>query len=346
MAEAELAVLSTIEQIAPAEWNALSGGRAFLDHRWLQFVERVVLNYRPRYVVLRSADHLEAAAVCSVEHRFANPTLQQRAGWVLRRLPCVRCSVPIASECGLIFRPGADEARLAPTLLDGVRRLAARERALFTTVRHLPRGSNTWQSLQRAGGAELSRWSNTSLSIEWSSFDDYVANRPGPDRRELARMRRRAEREGITIERPPIATLDLPLLWQLIENVQQRHAATESYVPDLLQRAASVLDGDLHLLVAHQSGQTIGCAALVRSENELLGKWLGLDYARTWNSAAYYMLLAESVALAIALGVRRLRLGASAYTTKQQFGVVPDERVNALLLPAPLRLLANLGRAA
>src|SRR2546430_15406160 len=112
----------------------------------------------------------------------------------------------------------------------------------FTSVGHLPRGSNTWQSLQRDGCAELSRWSNTSLSIEWSSFDDYVASRPGPDRRELARMRRRAEREGITVERPPIATLDLPALGKLIENVQQRHAATDSYVPNLLERAASVLD--------------------------------------------------------------------------------------------------------
>jgi len=172
MADAELAVLSTIEQIAPAEWNALCGGRAFVDHRWLQFVERVMPDYQPRYVVLRSADHVEAAAVCSVEHHFANPTLQRRAGWLLRRLPWVRCGVPIASECGLIFRPGADEARLAPTLLDGVRRLAAREGALFTTVGHLPRGGNIWHSLRTDGCAELSRWSNTALSIEWSSFED------------------------------------------------------------------------------------------------------------------------------------------------------------------------------
>jgi len=162
----------------------------------------------------------------------------------------------------------------------------------------------------------------------------------------MGRMRRRAEREGIAVARRPLAALDLPSLWKLIENVQRRHATTGAHVPDLLQRAASVLDEDLHLLVAHQSSQPIGCAVLVRSQDELLGKWLGLDYERAWNTAAYYMLLAESVALAIALGVRHLRLGASAYATKQQFGVVSDERVNAVVVPAPLRLFANLGRAA
>ena len=41
-----------------------------------------------------------------------------------------------------------------------------------------------------------------------------------------------------------------------------------------------------------------------------------------------------------------LRLGATAYSTKQQFGVAMQERVNALLLPTPLGRLANVARAA
>jgi predicted N-acyltransferase len=346
MAEADVAVLSSIDQIAGAEWDALCGTRPFVNHRWLQFVERVLVNHQPRYVVLRNAGQLEAAAVCSVERRFENSTLQQRAGWVLRRLPCVRCGVAIASESGLVFRPGADETRLAPALLDGVRRLAVRERALFTTVGHLSRTNRTWPSLQAAGCIELSQWWNTTLPVEWSSFDDYLASRPGDNRREIGRMRRRAEREGITFDDQPVPPGDLPLLWKLVQNVQRRHSAPELYTADLLEEAKAGLGPDLHTLVARRSGDLIACAVLIRSQDELLGKWVGLDYDRTWNTSTYYMLLAESVALAIKLGVRRLRLGATAYGTKQQFGVVTEQRVNAIVAPAPLRFLANVARAA
>jgi predicted N-acyltransferase len=346
MGDTNLSMLSTIESVAPADWDALCGTRPFVNHRWLRFVERALVNHQPRYVVLRRAGRLEAAAVCSVERRFDNPTLQQRAGWLLRRLPCVRCGVPIASETGLVFRPGADDARLAPVLLDGVRQLAARERALFTTVGHLSRSSATWQPLQTAGCTELSQWSNTILDIEWSSFDDYLASRPRDDRHDIGRMRRRAEREDITVDDRPVLERDLPHLWKLVRYVQERHSAPDLYTADILEQARDVLAEDLHVLVARRFGDVIGCVVLVRSQDELLAKWIGLDYERTWNTATYYMLLAESVRLSIRLGVRRLRLGATAYATKQHFGVVTEERVNALVDPTPLRLLGKLAGAA
>src|SRR5215471_10186100 len=138
MPETGITVLSSIEQVVPVEWDAMCGTRPFVNHRWLRFTESALLSHQPRYVLLSRGGRLEAAAVCFVEHRFANPILQQRAGWLLQRVPCVRCAVPIVSECGLIFRPGVDEARLTPALLGGVRYLALRERALFTTVGHIP----------------------------------------------------------------------------------------------------------------------------------------------------------------------------------------------------------------
>jgi uncharacterized protein len=347
MAEMELTTLSTIEQVAPTEWNALCGTRPFVDHSWLRFTESALLDHRPRYVLLRrGGGELEAAAVCSVEHHFENPALQRRVGWMLRRLPCLRCAVPIASECGLLFRPGSDEERLMPALLAGLRRLAIRERAVFSTVGHVPFDASTWQMLRLAGGTQLSRWQNTTLDIEWSSFAEYVAARPRDDRHEIRRMRSRAERERITVESESVAADQLPSLWQLIANVQQRHNSATPYAEHLLERALAILGTDVHLLVARQSGETIGCVVLVRSQDELIAKWLGLNYQRTLNTATYFASLTASVDLAIKLGVRRLRLGATAYSTKQQFGVVVEERVNALLLPTPLARLANVARAA
>ena len=341
MGELELTFATSIEQVAPDEWNALCGGRAFVDHGWLRFTESALLDRRPRYVVLRHGGQLVAAAVCGVEQRFANTALQQRAGWLLRRLPCLRCEVPIASEYGLIFRSGVDEARLTSELLVGVRRLALRERALFTTVGHVPFGATRG----RLGGAELSRWRNTVLDVEWSTFHEYLAARPRHDRHEIRRMRRRAEREGISVVAAPLSTQRLAGLWRLIRQVQVRHNALSVYPEDLLERAVGALGEDVYVLLARQTDETIGCAVVVRSRDELLAKWLGLNYERTLNTGTYFALLTASVELAIELRVRRLRLGATAYSTKQQFGVALEERVNAVLLPSALRWLRDVGRA-
>src|SRR5205823_3586013 len=172
-----------------------------------------------------------------------------------------------------------------PALLSGVRRLAVRERALFTTVGHIPLEASTWQSLRASGCTPVSRWQNTILDIEWPSFDAYLAARPGDDRHEIRRMRRRAEREGITVSTAPLTLLELPLLWRLVDNVQRRHNASTLYVADLLERALAILGTDVYLLIARQLDETIGCVVLVRRQDELIAKWLGLDYSRTLNTA-------------------------------------------------------------
>jgi predicted N-acyltransferase len=345
MADLTVQVLESIEQIAPTEWNELLGSRAFADHRWLRFAERVLIGHRPRYLLVRRGGHLEAAAVCSVEQRFENRALQRHAAWLLRRFPCIRCAVPVSYQPGILTRPEADEARLIPSVLGAVRQLARHERALFTTVGHLTPDTAAWSALQAAGCRPLSRWLGASLPISWSSFDAYLLSQPKSHRRAIARTRRGAERDGIVVRHRPWVAEDAAMLWHLIRNVQQRHGALETYA-DLLASATAIFGDDLHLLVAEQSGEVVGCVVMVRSQNDLLAKWIGLDYRRTWGTDTYRLLLAETVALAIELGVERLWLGATALETKRQFGVIVEERLNAVLLPSPLRWLVDVTGAA
>src|SRR6266496_2892386 len=104
MADVTVQLLESIEQIAPAEWDDLRGPRAFADHRWLRFAERILIGHRPRYLLVRRGERLEAAAVCSVEEHFENRALQRRAAWLLRRFPCVRCAVPVSYQPGILTR--------------------------------------------------------------------------------------------------------------------------------------------------------------------------------------------------------------------------------------------------
>jgi predicted N-acyltransferase len=341
MAELTVQVLDSIDHVAPAEWDDLSGQRAFADHRWLRFAERSLIGHRPRYIVLRREGRLEAGAVCSVEHRFEHRTLQRHAAWLLRHFPCVRCAVPVSYQPGILTRPGADHARLIPSLLGAVAQLAHRERALFTTVSHLAPDTVTWSVLRAAGCRPLSRWSGTTLPITWPSFEAYLASQPRSHRRAITRTRRAAAQDGIVVRHQSGTPDDAPVLWRLVKGVMERHGALDTYAADLLPRAGAIFGDDLHLLVAEQSGDRIGCVVAVRSGSHLLAKWLGLDYDRTWDSATYRLLLAETVALAIELGVERLWLGATALEAKRQFGVTVEERLNAVLVPSPLRWLVD-----
>jgi predicted N-acyltransferase len=329
MPELRVEVVESIDHIPATAWNALCGDRPFVDHRWLRMVERVLSDHQARYILLYRDGHLAAAAVGGLERRFEHPALQRRAGWVLNRFPYLRCSIPIALESGLIVGDGQ-----VLELLAAVRGLARRERALLTAFGHLSPDSPAWPTLRGGGCRELSRWWSTALPVTWSSFDDYLASRTTADRKEIGRLRRRAARDGISVEHGPLQPNDAPVLRSLIDNVLARHRAPDPYTRDFLRSASTILEGDLHVVQARQAGETVGCAVLVKSHGELLAKWAGMDYQKTHNSAAYHALLIECINLAIELGVQRLRLGATAYSTKQQFGAVPEERLNVLALPS------------
>jgi hypothetical protein len=112
--------------------------------------------------------------------------------------------------------------------------------------------------------------------------------------------------------------------------VFQRHADPDPYCDDLFPKAGALLGENFKLVVARQNGDCIGCFALLRSGTEWTAKWAGLDYERTLDTGAYYGLLAESVRQTILAGGTRLRMGATAYQTKQHFGVTVEERIGAM----------------
>lgn len=80
-------VLRSIEQLQAWEWDNLCGERCFVNHRWLRLAESIVIDCEPRYIVVRSGEKLQAAAVCSLARRFRHHALQRRLGWVLRLFP-------------------------------------------------------------------------------------------------------------------------------------------------------------------------------------------------------------------------------------------------------------------
>jgi len=344
MHELTVEVVRTIDQVDAATWDDLCRGQSFVNHRWLRLAENILSGHEPRYVLVRRQGQLEAAAICSIGRRFGNRALQRRLGWVLRPFGWLRCAVPLSSETGIRVRPGSPRTQPVQVLLGAMRRLMLQERALLSTV-DFSTDRGLWADLQRGGFRQHSHWADQVLPISWPTLDAYVAHLPGPHRREIGRLRRRAEREVIGVEPLRAPESHATRVRALIGEVLQRHGTQDIYVADLVGRGTAILGDDVHVLAARRRGELIGCAVLLRDGDALLAKWIGLDYARSWGTATYQMLMLESIRLAIELGMSRLVLGPTSGAIKRSFGAVPHERFSAMAVmrPVPASLV---GRAA
>ena len=332
MNDVSVEIIRSIDQVPASEWDALCGGRSFINHRWLRLAESIVIDSDPRYILVRKGGQLQAAAVCSLARRFRHRALEQRLGWVLRLFPLMRCGVPIASQPGLIVRT----TDVLPRLLVEVRGLARRERAAVVTCGQFSSNDETWLDLRNAGFQKHGQLVDFSVATGWSSIDEYLRSLPGGDRRKVSKLQRRAEREEIRIEH-----LESPLeraqqLRALVGGVLEHHGTSDIYARDLIERAAAVCGSDLHVLAAWRSSEMIGCAVVVRDGDALIAKWLGFDYARSWGTSTYRLLIFATLKLAIQLGVQRLALGPTAGDTKRDFGAVGEDRFSAVAVLAPV----------
>ncbi|MBV9582990.1 MAG: GNAT family N-acetyltransferase [Chloroflexi bacterium] len=329
-------VVQRIDDVDPQAWDALCSDNPFARHRWLRLAEALLADYEPRYVLARRDGHLDAAAVLSIGRRFKHQTLERRLGWALRCFPLVRCAAPVTSSPGLLVAPRPGASDVVPSLLAAIRRQALANRALFVTYGQSSADDPRWIPLSAAGFQQYGRQTDMLLPIAWDSTEEYLASLPGSDRRKIGKLERRSIREGVTVERLRAPLENAAHLQQLIGSVLARHGTRDVYVPDFLECAHSVCGDDLQVVAAWRDGEVIGCAVALREADTLVARWLGLDYARSWGTSTYRLLIFRIVQLAIALGVRTLSLGPTASDTKADFGAVASERISALAVLAPI----------
>jgi predicted N-acyltransferase len=335
-------VLDRTDRLDQAEWDELCADRPLAGYRWLRLAEAVLIDFNPRYLQLRCNGRLEAAAVCVIQRQFhlsaylPSRFLQAIAGRFLARFSSLSCEIPFSFSPGLLVRPGCDPDRLIPPLLEAMEDLAARERAFFVKLSNLSSHDAARLVRYRPGYHVVSMLADTYLPISWPTFEDYQASRPAKKRRELRRVCRRAQEAGMAVEPHRLSPETEPRLRELVRNLIQRHDQKDWYVPDFFSRTRDVLGEDFSLLVARREGEIVACVALLRSKDELFPKWLGMSYEHTENTYTYHLFMAEIVARAIEMGVRRLWTGPTTYEVKKLLGTVFEAR--CLVLAARNRL--------
>lgn len=332
----EIAVRTRVADVDAAAWDACAAGRRFASHRWMLLTEEVATTFVPRYVVATRGTTLAGVAVCALD-RLGNPAGYRRSALalavarVLRRvLPTVACELPIPFLPGLVVAGGGasdDAERVVAALLRRTETLAAAAHAPSVRMAHLG-ADEPWlaRALATAGFRAEAGLPNMRLDVAWPTVAAWEAWLPHKKRSELRRVRRRATEAGLAIDLGGPRDDADPALRRMIRAVILRYAALDPWVEDLLPRVRRRLGDDLVLLVARAGRRPVGCLALLRSQDEMLLKWPGLDHAPARATFAYRSLLAAAVEQAIAHGARRLWLGPTAYELKRDLGAVPVAR--------------------
>lgn len=324
-----------IEQVDGAAWDALCGERPFTTVYWLKFLEQVLVDYQPHYLQLWQGERLVAGAVCQPQRHFhlsaylKNKALHKIASQLLAWLPPNACLLPLFLRDGLLLHPGVETAVWLPRLLAEIKKLSRQRWASFTYLGNLTPALAECSAGQ--GFRIISILQDTYLDIAWDHFDDYLTHLTTRRRKRVKAYIRNAEDAGVEIQEMGRASSGMPQIEMLIRGVADKHDNAFLYQPDFLHRAQAYLQPEsFHTLLAWDQDEPIATVTLFRSGDELVAKWIGMNYGRTYQTYAYHYLTINIVKKAIDLGIRRVDFGPTSYTLKRQLGCRFEDRAAGL----------------
>jgi len=311
----DVRVLSTLDDIASEDWDALLSPRStpFLRHGWLRALEKSGCaspraGWTPRHLALLRRGKLIAAAPA-----YARGDSDGDFGrdWDLaasargRYYPKLSLTVPFTPCTGerVLVAPGEDRAECVARILDGARKLCEEE------------GYPTWQVLfPDQGSAREMESSGMALRVSWQfhwcnegyrNLDDFLARFNSKRRHMLKREMAAAAQQGIAIRtvRGEELARD-PSRW-----AKAAHALHRSTVDKLMwgrrwlnekfyQLAFAAMPEAMEVVAAFRGGELVAGAFNVASETRLYGRYWGCfeEHPFLHFNVCYYHSIGECIA--------------------------------------------------
>ena len=289
----DAATLSTaehgrIEEIAPAEWNALElGGVPFLRHEFLAALERsgavsAATGWTPAHVSVRSEGKLVGALpLYEKSHSWGEFVFDFSWAEAYRRhgaryYPKLVAATPFTPASGprLLVRPGADAARVRRALIDAA--LARRPRCSSLHLQFTTAEESEW--LGRAGLLKRIdcqfQWHNAG----YADFEAFLATFTAEKRKKARRERRRVAEAGIRFSwrsGDALSAQEWRAVYALKTATFHRHGH-EPYLSlaCLLELSRSPACRPLVLLATHDAA-ILACAIFFRGADTLYGRYWG-----------------------------------------------------------------------
>jgi predicted N-acyltransferase len=318
MRDLKFRVLSQIDEVDAASWNALLDPQAspFMDWRWLSALERSGCasprsGWVPRHLTLWRGAKLVAAAPAyqkeDSDGDFARDydlgAAASRAG--LPYYPKLTMGVPFTPATGsrLLCHPAEARRPLQEGLLASARGVAEEEG--LGTIQFLFPHTAEADELEALGLAR-----RVSFQFHWHNrgyrdFEDFLSAFNAKRRAMLRREQRAAQSQGIAIETlrgpPLVAAADR---WAKV--AYALHASTVDKLmwgrrwlnPDFYQRVFATMPEHLELVVARREGKVIAGAFNVSSRTHLYGRYWGCfeEHRFLHFNVCYYHSIADCIA--------------------------------------------------
>ncbi len=316
-------IINTIQDIDENSWNSLAGGHPQLSHAWQRVLEAAAWAYQPEYVLLLDDAGLAAFAICPGVQSW-----QLANTWARRfmQTSTLLSSTPASTlYTGLAVRDNDADGRILQALLDALQNTARRHHRPFqalTNVNPLLPPSPNCPILH--GFRALPLMAGTYLSVRWNNFVEYRQSLGRKHNQEVRSYRRRARQMGVTVTRSRQFAAHGEKLYRLMLNVHQRHyppntphvvslnvfEALERECPPGTEMILISVDDQIVAFGVYQFGQDF----------VNFGPWLGLDYEKSRDTYAYFMIYYEIIQAAMDYGCRGIYAGPGTYDIKSRLG--------------------------
>jgi len=326
----EIEVLSSLDQIGPADWDgcacpeAAAGGRPedpFTTHRFLKALEDSGsvgpgTGWQPRHLVAR-----RAGAVIGVAPLYAKSHSQgeyifdhswahayERAGG--RYYPKLQIAVPFTPATGRRFlvRPGAERVGI-DALVQGAVELAARNRLSSVHVTFCTEA-------EAREGAQIGLMHRVTQQFHWENdgyadFDAFLASLSSRKRKNIRKERATAQGFGGTIRAYTGDDLQpghWDAFWRFYQDTGARKWGTPYLTRAFFDRAQETLRDDMLLVLAERDGRPVAGALNFIGRSRLYGRYWGCveDHACLHFELCYY----RAIDFAIAQGLDTVEAGA------------------------------------
>lgn len=319
----DIDVIDSIDQIAPADWDALAsthGARPvdpFTTHRFLVALERsgsvgAGTGWQPQHLVIRDGRRLLAAAPFYAkahsqgeyifDHAFAEAW--QRAGG--RYYPKLQCAVPFTPATGpRLLGPEP----LRPLLLRAMREIVAQN---GLSSAHITFCTEDEAALGKAEGflhrvTQQYHWEDR----DFASFDGFLAALSSRKRKAIRKERATAQAFGgviLALTGDALRPEHWDAFWTFYQDTGARKWGRPYLTRAFFDELQAYMRNDVLLVLAERDGEPVAGALNFIGRDTLFGRYWGCveDHPCLHFELCYY----QAIDFALAHGMKRVEAGA------------------------------------
>jgi predicted N-acyltransferase len=332
-----VAVVDSLGQVDPAEWNALAGRQPFVRHEFLSaLIESGCASARtgwaPRFLLARRAGELAGAMPLFVKSHsygeyvfdWAWAEAHERHG--IGYYPKLLSAIPFTPVRGPRLL-GSEKALLLDAALQLARDTSSLH-VLFPPEEDLPylaaRGMLVRRTVQF-------HWRNAG----YADFDHFLHRMTHARRKKIRQERRRVKEAGVRfswLEGPSITRRHWELFNRCYRKTYAEHRSSPYLSLEFFLRIGAALPENLALLVAERDARPIAAALFLKDERTLYGRyWGALEHVPLLHFECCYY---QAIEYAIGGGLQVFEGGAQG-EHKLWRGLLPVEAPSAHWLAHP-----------